>query len=545
MSSSLDSIVQVTISRDTVSVTEAGFGTYAILSEFDKSKTATDLERYRFYASLTEMESDNFSAGEPEYDAAQKVFSQNPKLSRIMIGRKDSTDASWTAAANAIQEAQKDWYSFMVVGYNATKAVFDSDFVTSNSIVLTVDGTAVSAVPFNTNQATTMADIKSTAEAEITNLSITIETTKDTDNRTLIFKKKGKSISSLSIVVTGGASQPVASITRNTTKVVFAADLITGNSVTFTINNEQGTAIPFNTNHATTMADIKTQIETDVADAVVTIDGSDANTRTLLIDLNNDNADVSVVISGGTTQTTATVTTDITDVYVELAAWVATQKKIFFYSSSMNGILGSGTTDVASIIKATNNDRVVSCYHSESQGDATPEYFEAAWPGMLLPKKPGSITWMFKTPKVLTADELESSEETNALGKFCNIFVTVAGVDITKNGYVADGTYIDERRGLDQLQAWLQEGVFALLASVDKVSYTDEGIGLIVAEMEKVFERASTQGILVAGSSDITIPLASSASSTQKQNRIAPDIPFTSTLQGAIHNVNITGVVSV
>jgi hypothetical protein len=543
--SDINDIVQVVISRDTVSVTEAGFGTYAILSEFAKSKTLTDLERYRFYASLTEMETDQWLVTDAEYLAAQKVFAQNPKLSRIMIGRKDVADASWTVAANAIQAVQKDWYAFMVIGYNSAKAVFDSDFVALNSIAITINGTVVTPIVFSTNQATTMALIKSTVESEITDSSVTIETTKDTDNRTLFFQVEGKSVNSISIVVTLGASQPIASITKSTTQTVFAGDLITGNSVTYTINGVQGTAVPFNTNHATTMDDLKTQIETDFTDAVVTIDGSDANTRTLLIDLNNDNADVSVAISGGVTQTSTTITNSITDVYIELASWVAGQKKIFFYSSSMDGILGSGTEDVASVIKATNNDRVVSCYHSESQGDASPEFFEAAWPGALLPKKPGSITWAFKTPKSLTTDTITDTQESNALGKFCNIFITVSGVDITKFGYVSDGTYIDERRGLDQLQAWLQEGVFAKLVAVDKIPYTDEGIGIIVAEMNAVFERASTQGILVAGSTVITIPAASSASSSDRQNRIAPNIPFTSDLQGAFHIIKISGVVSV
>jgi hypothetical protein len=491
------------------------------------------------------METDQWLVTDAEYLAAQKVFAQNPKLSRIMIGRKDVADASWTVAANAIQAVQKDWYAFMVIGYNSAKAVFDSDFVALNSIAITINGTVVTPIVFSTDQATTMALIKSTVESEITDSSVTIETTKDTDNRTLFFQVEGKSVNSISIVVTLGASQPIASITKSTTQTVFAGDLITGNSVTYTINGVQGTAVPFNTDHATTMDDLKTQIETDFTDAVVTIDGSDANTRTLLIDLNNDNADVSVAISGGVTQTSTTITNSITDVYIELASWVAGQKKIFFYSSSMDGILGSGTEDVASVIKATNNDRVVSCYHSESQGDASPEFFEAAWPGALLPKKPGSITWAFKTPKSLTTDTITDTQESNALGKFCNIFITVSGVDITKFGYVSDGTYIDERRGLDQLQAWLQEGVFAKLVAVDKIPYTDEGIGIIVAEMNAVFERASTQGILVAGSTVITIPAASSASSSDRQNRIAPNIPFTSDLQGAFHIIKISGVVSV
>jgi hypothetical protein len=543
--SDINDIVQVVISRDTVSVTEAGFGTYAILSEFDKTKTLTDLERYRFYASLTEMETDQWEVTDAEYLAAQKVFSQNPKLSRIMIGRKDSTDASWTAAANAIQEVQKDWYAFMVIAYNSAKAVFDADFVASNSIAITVNETVVPPVVFTTDQANTMTAIKTAVELAVTDSLVTIETTKDTDNRTLIFQVDGKSVNSISIVVTLGASQPVASITKSTTKTVFAGDLITGNEITYTINGVQGTAVTYATSHVATMTALKTQIEADFTDAVVTIDGSDANTRTLLIDLNNDNADVQVAIANGVTQTTATITTSITDIYVELASWVLTQKKIFFYSSSLDGILGSGSNDVASVIKATNNDRVVSCYHSKSQGDPSPEYFEASWPGALLPKKPGSITWAFKTPVSLTTDDLTDTQESNALSKFCNVFITVSGVDITKFGYVSDGTYIDERRGLDQLQAWLQEGIFAQLVALDKIPYTDDGIGILVAEMEKVFERASTQGILVSGSTEITIPTASSASSSDRQNRIAPNIPFTSNLQGAFHIIQISGVVSV
>ncbi|KKK68435.1 hypothetical protein LCGC14_2944070, partial [marine sediment metagenome] len=161
------------------------------------------------------------------------------------------------------------------------------------------------------------------------------------------------------------------------------------------------------------------------------------------------------------------------------------------------------------------------------------------------PKLPGSVTWVYKPLIGATAYALTPTQRTNALGKYANIYTTTAGIDGTEEGRVASGEFIDVIRGTDQLRAWLQEYVFTALAEAEKIPFTNDGIGILVAQMEAVFNRSVSQGILVKNSTVITIPLASSVSTSDKANRIAPNIPFTTLLAGAIHTVPLIGVVSV
>jgi hypothetical protein len=542
--SDLNDIVQVTIDRQTQAVARASFGTPSIISEFSTGKTTVAFERHRYYASLTEMTTDGWLTTDPEYKAAQLYFSQNPKVTKVMVGRKDSGDADWATALTTIQAATQDWYQLMAIGYDERKVVFDGDFVASNSIVFTINGTAVTAVPFNTSQTQTMTDIKAQIEADITGSAVTIEVA-DVDERTLTIKVDGKA-PTVSVAITGGAAQANSSITNSTTKAVFSADFVASNSIVFTINDVAVTAVPFNTSQTQTMTDLKVQIEADITDAIVTIDNTDANTRTLLIDIDGKVATTSVAITGGASQPTVVITTNITDAYAEIAAWTETQKKIFMFSSALSDIIAAETTNnIASVMKGFNYDRTAVLYHPSSQGELVPNWFEAAWPGECLPFDPGSQTWAYKTLSGVNSYNLTTTQANNALGKNANIYNEIAGVDVTRFGTVASGEYIDIIRGLDKLESRLQEEIFTNLVNTRKIPFDDDGIQIIAGITQQVLIEMANDGLLVETSIVVTKPKASAVSSTDKANRNLPDIKFTATLQGAIHTVVIEGVVTV
>lgn len=540
--SSLNDIVTVNITRQTTAVSRASFGTIAIISEFETTKTTTVFDRYRYYADLTEMSNDGWGADDFEYKAAQVALAQNPKVTRIMVGRIDSADANVEAGLNAIQTAQSDWYGVVAIGAQETKVIFDADLITGNLIDFTINDVAVTQVPFNTSHSQTMADIKTQIETDITNSSVTIDT-RDPDSRTLLVKVEGKQ-ASVSTVVTGGASQAGSIVNNSTTKVVFDADFVASNSIVFTINGTAITAVPYNASQSTTMDDLKAQIETDLSTAIATIDASDGNTRTMLIDVDKKVAAVSVEITGGISQPGSVISTNVTDIYKDVAAWTETQKKIFFLSSSLEDIKGPDTDDIISYMKSQNYDRTLSTYNNVAQGDEVPEWFESGWPGKTFPSDPGSINWAYKTISGITSYELTSSERTNILNKYGNIYTSTAGVDITEQGRVASGEWVDVIRGIDWIESRLQEDIFAALVNSDKIPYTDEGATIIGGIVEAVLNEAAANGILIAGSIDVTVPEVADISSTDKANRILPDVEFTALLQGAINSVEIQGTVS-
>lgn len=110
----LKDIVEVNITRQTTSVAVAAFNVPLILSQFATSKTTTTFTRSRVYGSVAEMASDGWASTDAVYKIANAIFSQNPSVNKIVVGRKDSGDASIDAALNAIANENNDWYGVVV-----------------------------------------------------------------------------------------------------------------------------------------------------------------------------------------------------------------------------------------------------------------------------------------------------------------------------------------------------------------------------------------------------------------------------------------------
>ena len=110
----LNDIVEVNITRQTTSVAVAAFNVPLILSQFATNKTTTAFTRARVYGSVAEMASDGWASTDAVYKIANAIFSQNPSVNKIVVGRKDSNDATIDAALNAIANENNDWYGIVV-----------------------------------------------------------------------------------------------------------------------------------------------------------------------------------------------------------------------------------------------------------------------------------------------------------------------------------------------------------------------------------------------------------------------------------------------
>lgn len=96
------------------------------------------------------------------------------------------------------------------------KMAFDADFVTSNTIDITVNGVAAAQVTFDTDHDTTAAAVV-VAVAALTGVECVLDPA-DTDNRTFLIRTKGATCVS-SEVVAGGASQATGTITSHSGQV--------------------------------------------------------------------------------------------------------------------------------------------------------------------------------------------------------------------------------------------------------------------------------------------------------------------------------------
>jgi hypothetical protein len=110
----LKDIVNVNITRETTSVAVAAFNVPLILSTFATSKTTTAFTRARSYSSLAELTDDGWASTDAVYRIANAIFSQNPSVSRVIVGRADSGDATVAASLSAIMNEDNSWYGLVV-----------------------------------------------------------------------------------------------------------------------------------------------------------------------------------------------------------------------------------------------------------------------------------------------------------------------------------------------------------------------------------------------------------------------------------------------
>lgn len=101
-------IVNVVINRETTSKTVRDLKTIAVLS---KHKAFSGSEKYREYSSTTAMLDDGFTTEDFAYVAAQRIFSQNPQVASIIVGKIAGTDGvDYVKEITDLQASNNDWF---------------------------------------------------------------------------------------------------------------------------------------------------------------------------------------------------------------------------------------------------------------------------------------------------------------------------------------------------------------------------------------------------------------------------------------------------
>jgi hypothetical protein len=234
----------------------------------------------------------------------------------------------------------------------------------------------------------------------------------------------------------------------------------------------------------------------------------------------------------------STVSTTVSD-QEDIADWAETKKILYGISSDSADVIdGTSTTDIAYYVSNNNLDRSFVYYHSDG------EYIAEAAMGERFPKDPGSGTWKFKSLSGIASDDFSASERTAALDKNCNIYVERGGVDMVEEGTVGSGEYIDIMRGIDWLESEIETVIFSELINTEKIPYTDDGVTTIEGLLKQALDEGVQNGVIAEGY-EVSVPEVSDISSVDKSARLLPDVEFSATLQGAIHKIEISGVVSI
>lgn len=224
------------------------------------------------------------------------------------------------------------------------------------------------------------------------------------------------------------------------------------------------------------------------------------------------------------------------------AAWANAQVKQYIFDAN--------DTSCPTVVVASADDtfedlfdlalgRVSGGYHPSPANFAAPALI-----GRCAPLDPGKVTFHGKTLQGVNPVALTGTHRTNVRARNAWSYERKAGRNLTFDGKVFSGEYIDVVRDLDFVDDDISKSIFEVIADADKVPFTDEGIALIEGALRGAMERAEAAKIFAPGWT-ITVPKAADVSVADKAARTVPDIKFAATLAGAIHAAEVLGVVSV
>lgn len=226
------------------------------------------------------------------------------------------------------------------------------------------------------------------------------------------------------------------------------------------------------------------------------------------------------------------------------AGWCEAAGKLYAFDTTDTDSLGAadGTNGTLDDLKTLAYRYTAGSYHPYAG-----ELKSAAWLGKCLPYTPGQETWKFKTLAGISTVNLNSTQRANLRARNANCYEESSGVNMTWDGKVANGDFIDGTRNRDWLVDDMSKRIFELLASLPKVAFTNPGIALFDNAMRGSLKQGARQGVLIpageVGGWVTTVPLAEDISSADKVARHLPDLYFDCTFQGAVHSAGVRGVI--
>lgn len=215
--------------------------------------------------------------------------------------------------------------------------------------------------------------------------------------------------------------------------------------------------------------------------------------------------------------------------------------KIFFGETgdTEDGKVGVAGT-ILKVAKAASLNRTSIWF----DGAAVPSFLGAGVAGKGLPYDPGSYSYKAKTINGVTVDALSSTAAGELKVQNGNTYTTTSNLNLTAEGVMASGEFIDIQIGLDALSARIKEAILGVFASNIKIPYTDPGVGLFVAAVYGVLQNFVGTNFLAADPKPlVTVPKVKDVDPAQRAARRFPSLSFSANFAGAIHFVGVTGTV--
>jgi hypothetical protein len=243
---------------------------------------------------------------------------------------------------------------------------------------------------------------------------------------------------------------------------------------------------------------------------------------------------------------------------------LAGEKIAFFRTSDANTLNSGSSTDIASVLKANDNDYVHVTYHFNTySGTNTAGLFpEMAYMGVILAITesptfaPGSFAWHNQAVKGITSSfnpingkKSFTQTERNVLDtKNADAFEDDGENKRSLGGRMAGGEWGEVIHGTAWLKTRIGEDMYQLLvAKADaqqKVTFDVKGI----SEVEQTLRSRlllAVQSDFIDSNFTVSVPKLEETLAADRANRILKDVKFTARLKGAVKFIDVKGTLSV
>jgi len=199
-----------------------------------------------------------------------------------------------------------------------------------------------------------------------------------------------------------------------------------------------------------------------------------------------------------------------------------------------------------------------SLWHTKST-DAARKWINVAIASRILCLQPGSYTAAFKSLEGVDTSKYTKTEEgylrpervdaNTPATCAINQYSFVGGRGITWTGVTANVEkegFIDDYIGILYTEARITEDVYSLLASADKIPYTQGGVQTITTAVQARLQQGVSDGFLSGAPAPVVVaPDVVNVAPDLKAGRQLPDIEFFAVTAGSVHTVNIRGSVQI
>lgn len=242
---------------------------------------------------------------------------------------------------------------------------------------------------------------------------------------------------------------------------------------------------------------------------------------------------------------------------LDAAAWIEAREKMFFidYNSPGDTVVGD-TASVAYQLFAANYNRTSYIWRNTADASdgfdasAAARYFTVSFSGTNT-----TITGKFKSLPGCTAQEISATQLAGLQEKNANVLIMQRGTPVYIDGRQSSGEWSDIIHGMDALSEQIRVNVFNLMTNTNKIPYTDQGVGLIITEVNNALDQFTRNGYLASILDDqnnvqpaytpaTAIPVAQVPVNDRAQ-RVSPDISWTARIGNAVHYVEIQGLLQI